>query len=65
MKKNIKRSVIAVTLLGSTLTFNGCLSVDFFKRTLEAAVTHTAIEFLVDNDTVFDLFEDGATTINP
>ena len=65
MKKKMTRSLIAVTLLGSTMAFNGCLSAHFFKRTLEAAVTHTAIEFLIDNDSVFDLFEDGATTLNP
>ncbi len=65
MKKKIRRSLIAVMMLGSTLVFNGCLSTDFFKRTLEATVTYGALEFLLDNDAVFDLFEDGATTLNP
>jgi len=65
MKKKIRRSLIAVMMLGSTLAFNGCLSADFFKRTLEATVTYGALEFLLDNDAVFDLFEDGATTLNP
>ncbi|GJM26526.1 MAG: hypothetical protein DHS20C16_29410 [Phycisphaerae bacterium] len=65
MKKNLRRSFIAVTLLSSTVAFNGCLSADFFKRTLEATVTYGALEFLLDNDAVFDLFEDGATALNP
>jgi type IV secretory pathway TrbL component len=65
MKKKIRWSLITVTLLGSTLAFNGCLSADFFKRTLEATVTYGALEFLVDNGAVFDLFEDGATAQNP
>jgi hypothetical protein len=65
MKKKIRWSLITVTLLGSTMVFNGCLSADFFKRTLEVAVTHGALEFLLDDDGVFDLFEDGATALNP
>lgn len=65
VSKRAIRSTGIVVLLGSVFAFNGCLSADFFKRTLESTVTYGALEFLLDNDTVFDLFEDGATGLNP
>ncbi|NOX58093.1 MAG: hypothetical protein GXP29_04450 [Planctomycetes bacterium] len=64
-KKKVTRSAAVALLLGTATFFNGCLSADFFKRTLEATVTQTALEFLLDNDAVIDLFEDGATGLNP
>ncbi len=63
--KRAMRSAGFAVLLSSIFAFNGCLSADFFKRTLESTVTYGALEFLLDNDTVFDLFEDGATGLNP
>jgi hypothetical protein len=63
--KRAMRSAAFAVLLSSIFAFNGCLSADFFKRTLESTVTYGALEFLLDNDTVFDLFEDGATGSNP
>lgn len=65
MKKKTMRSAAVAALLGTAVIFNGCLGTDFFKRTLEATVTYGALEFLLDNDAVFDLFEDGATGLNP
>ncbi len=65
MKKRTVRAAKFTAILGSAVAFNGCLGADFFKRTLEATVTHSTIEFLIDNDAVFDLFEAGATGLNP
>ena len=65
LSKRAIRSAGFAVLLGSIFAFNGCLSADFFKRTLESTVTYGALEFLTDNDGVFDLFEDGATGLNP
>ena len=60
-KKSMKIAAMILTA-GTLLQFGGCLNL---KEFLRVGVTATAIEFLTDNDAIFDLFEDGATAANP
>lgn len=51
----------ALTLLATGCLFGGlgCLG-DFVTRTIRILPSQLALEFLTDNDTTFDVFEDGA-----
>ena len=40
------------------LQFFGCGIGQFFSNLLGDAVSYTALEFLLDNDSIFDLFAD-------
>ena len=58
MRKTIKRATMLALLTG-VMQFGGC---GFFNwgRLVEAWGLNLAYEFVLDNDAVFDLFEDGA-----
>lgn len=60
-KKSMKIAAMILTA-GTLFQFGGCLNLRQFAR---AAVTNVAVDFLTDNDAVFDLFEGGATAANP
>ncbi|NOX58094.1 MAG: hypothetical protein GXP29_04455 [Planctomycetes bacterium] len=59
-----------VAVLGTCFSNFGCNIFGggfgrFFGQFLSAVPAAVATEFLLDNDGVFDLFEDGATATNP
>jgi hypothetical protein len=58
MRRN--RKVALAALAGTLMVFGSCLSVNP-QQLLVGAATHSVIEFVLDNDGVFDLFEDGGT----
>ncbi len=47
-----------VALGAIALQFGGCGFGQFFQNILQDAVSYTALEFLTDNDGIFDLFAD-------
>lgn len=59
-KRSLKLAAMAA-LVGSVCQF-GCLGSGFLSQLLRTAAVSTAIEFVLDNDAVFDLFEGGAVT---
>ncbi len=42
------------------LAFGGCLNLNY-RQLLWGTALYAAQEYVLDNDAVFDLFEDGAT----
>jgi len=52
---NTKKAALAV-VAGSMMAFGGCIN---WQQLLYTAAVNTAIEFVTDNDNIFDLFEDG------
>ena len=50
-----KKTVLAA-VAGTLMAFGGCLN---WQQLLYTAATNTVIEFVTDNDNVFDLFPDG------
>lgn len=68
MKKTNKalKCVASVAVLGTCFQFGGCgWGGGLWNTFLGALPAAVAAEFLLDNDAVFDLFEDGATATNP
>lgn len=60
MKKNwIKMTAIAA-LAGTMFQFGGCGINGIFNALLRTAPVYVGLEFLTDNDGVFDLFQDSA-----
>ncbi len=57
MLKNAKKLALVGLASGALFQF-GCLT-DSWGSWLRAAAITTVIEFVTDNDGVFDLFEDG------
>jgi len=55
MKKNTKKALLVTALMGTVLG-GGCIN---FNTLLQAALYGAVIEWVADNDAVFDLFEDG------
>ncbi len=62
MRKSMKLKIAALVAGTVCLPFigGGCLG-----KLFQAAVANTAVEYLLDNDGVFDLFEDGAAAAAP
>jgi len=58
MQRNKKVALTAMA--GTLMAFGSCLSVNP-QELLVSAATHSVLEFVLDNDGVFDLFEDGGT----
>jgi hypothetical protein len=58
MKEKMKAAAV-VGLAGTILATGGCLG-NWQQLLINSAITQ-AWEFVLDNDAVFDLFEDGAT----
>lgn len=62
MGNKVKKTVLAA-LVGSMAIFGGCLGGGgFLGRVLMDAAVYTGLEFVTDNDGIFDLFEDGEPT---
>ena len=63
-KKSLK--VAAMAALAGTVFqfgFGGCLGNGFLGFLLREAALEAGLEFVLDNDAVFDLFEDGDPTV--
>jgi len=58
MKKNTKKAMLMAAIFGTVCQF-GCIN---FNTLLQTALYGTIMEFVTDNDGVFDLFEDGGET---
>ena len=65
--RKMKRAAVAA-MCGAMLFGGGCLGFggfgggNFFSRVLFDAAEYAAFEFVFDQDSVFDLFEDGEPT---
>lgn len=57
-KKTVVKSAALALLIGSAFQFGGCLGGKFWRTTFWDTVGHTTLEYILDNDAVFDLFED-------
>ena len=57
-KKSIKGVALA-SVLGMVFQFGGCLNSNLLTRVFWTTAGYTGLEFILDNDTVVDLFEDG------
>lgn len=58
-----KKSILILLTCGSLMTgWLGCLNLN---RLLQYGVYYAGLEFVTDQDGVFDLFESGATAANP
>jgi len=55
MSKSTLRGMALIALLGTVCQFGSCLT-----KGLTNAITLSGLEFVLDNDAVFDLFTDGA-----
>ena len=60
--KNSKIKTLAVATLAGTVLGGGCLGIGNWQRILLDTALYAGTEFLLDNDGVFDLFEDGNVT---
>lgn len=58
MKSKTVRMAVLVGLLGTVLE-GGCLGSGWWRQALISAAVYTGLEFVTDNDSVFDLFQDG------
>jgi len=57
MRKKTLKAVTLAAVAGMLFQFGGCLNLNMLLR--QGAI-YAAMEFVLDNDTVFDLFEGGA-----
>lgn len=63
MTRTIKRAVGLVAMGGIALSFGGCLGGgNWWQRVAADAGLYTGYEFLTDNDSVFDLFQEDYGT---
>jgi len=56
--KSMKKAVL-VALAGGFMAMGGCIN---WQQLLYSAAINTAIEFVTDNNNIFDIFPDGGTT---
>ena len=56
-KKMVKYGALAATG-GLVLQFGGCLGDGWWQKLAWSGATYAGFEFLTDNDSVFDLFQD-------
>jgi hypothetical protein len=61
MSRKVLKSAALLLVLGSVFQFGSCLGGDWWRLGLRNAATYTALEFVLDNNGVIDLFSDGAT----
>ncbi len=57
MKKSMKKAVVLAAMGGALLQFGGCFG-GIFQALLQGAPVYVGLEFLTDNDGIFDLFAD-------
>ena len=62
MKGKLTRSAFLAATLGCVFQFGGCLGTGkgFVRNVLFGTVGYSTLELLLDNDAIFDLFEDGS-----
>lgn len=61
-KRTVKAAAMTVLASGCLFQF-GCLNLGgLFNAMLAGVPVYAALEFVADNDAVFDLFEDGDVT---
>lgn len=58
MKKTKKAALVA--LAGTMMAFGGCIG-GWWQAAIAGLPGTIIAEFLLDNDSIFDLFEDGGT----
>ncbi len=58
----MKKGAMLALLSGVTLFGGGCLGGLPWQQLLWSTAIYAGQEFVLDNDTVFDLFEDGEPT---
>jgi len=63
MKKNTVKATALAMLTGGALFGGGCLGLNW-QQTLWQTALYTLDEFLLDNDGIFDLFEDGNVVVD-
>ncbi|MGB2985238.1 MAG: hypothetical protein WBE26_05090 [Phycisphaerae bacterium] len=61
-KKTLKGAALAA-MAGTMLQFGGCLGDSWWGRILWDGVIYAGYEYVLDNDGVFDLFEDGDVVV--
>lgn len=61
MTKKLTKGTLLAALLGTAFQWGGCFGFGdtWWGRILWTAVGYAGLEFVLDNDGVFDLFEDG------
>lgn len=63
MGNKVTKGVITLAVTGGIMSIGlGCLGVNT-SSLLTGAAIYTGLEFLTDNDSIFDLFEDGDVTV--
>ncbi len=62
MKINKTKAIALATLAGGTVMGGGCLGGLPWEQLLWGTALEVGLEFVTDNDSVFDLFEDGGET---
>lgn len=60
MKIKKIKTVALATIAGGTVLGGGCIGGLPWQQLLWFSVAEIGLEFVTDNDAVFDLFEDGA-----
>lgn len=63
MNKKALKGAAVVAVLGAVFQFGGCLGGNWWKQTLWTTVGYSGLEFVLDNDTVFDVFEDDGNNL--
>ena len=59
MGKKLAKGALPAVVMGAVLQFGGCTSVSWWTQALWTAAGYAGLELVLDNDSVFDLFEDG------
>lgn len=63
MSKKTFKGLAVAAVLGVVFQFGGCLGGNWFRQTLWDTVNYVGIEYVLDNDMVFDLFEDDGNNV--
>lgn len=59
MKSKTFKGIALATMVGTLFQLGGCINLNTLLR---SAVYYAALEFVTDNDGIFDLFESGNVT---
>jgi len=57
-KRSVKRTAMALLCAGCVFQLGGCFG-GIFNAMVRTAIPYVALEFVTDNDGIFDLFADG------
>lgn len=58
MNKRTLKGAAIVVVLGTVFQFGGCLGGKWWRQSLWDAVGYAGTELVLDNDMLFDIFED-------